>query len=115
MTEKKRFMETLFGCDIESCKQKALAMFASEMADAQEQEDKKILNKFIQQNNDLQLVTVSCVRDEYSYLNAKYPGYEIEQQSLCYSPELDKHYDAIEIKLPSGQKVTINFDISSFY
>lgn len=115
MTKDKTMIEKLFGCDYETIQKRALSEFAVELADSLEKENKKILDKFIQQNNHLQLISVSCVGDEYAYLNAKYPDYEVEEQSVCYSQELDKHYDAIKIKLPTGEIITVNFDISSFY
>jgi hypothetical protein len=52
------------------------------------------------------------VAAEYAWLKEHLPGAEVESTSLAGG---DKAYDIMEVTLPSGEKRTIYFDISSFF
>ena len=56
---------------------------------------------------------LSGIKAEHEWLAAKYPGYELQGQSIA---DCDGHpIDEIQIKTAKGQELEIDFDISAFF
>jgi hypothetical protein len=58
-------------------------------------------------------ILIKSVPDEYAWIRQHYPGSVVERQVL-----LDKNrtpYDKLDVKLADGQKISVYFDISSFF
>ena len=58
-------------------------------------------------------VVVNSVEEEYDWLEANYPGFELIEQGV-YLHE-GKPYDVVAIFPQDGAEISIHFDISGFY
>jgi hypothetical protein len=56
---------------------------------------------------------VDSVEEEYEWLDLKYPGFELVEQSVQHYKE--RPFDVFEILLMDGSQLTVYFDISEFF
>jgi hypothetical protein len=58
-------------------------------------------------------IVIKSIPDEYAWVKQQYPGSVVERQALLHKNKIP--YDRLDVRLADGQKISIYFDISSFF